>query len=146
MKTSSVANILSLILLAGTLGLAHAQTPPAAGQASASSAAAAETANTWLVTASGTATSEGIVGITVTPWDIEPITVAVKVTKGESANMVAVNLRDAFRKALDQNTFRVDMEGKQAIRVLAKHGDHRFGIRTTEATASGVDVALKKEK
>lgn len=146
MNTSSAARILSIILLAAVLDAAHAQTAPAADQAAAPSAAAAETANTWLVTVNGTATSDGILGITVTPWDIEPIAVTIPVKNGESAYMIALKLRDGFRTYLDQNTFRVDLEGKHAIRVLAKHGEHRFGVRTTETGASGVDIELKKEK
>lgn len=146
MNTSSVARAVSFILIAATLGIAKAQPAPATDKAAAPNTVAAETANTWLVKVDGTATSDGILSVTVTPWDIQPIAVAIKVTKGESAGMVAIKLRDGFRANLDQDTFRVDLEGKHAIRILAKHNDHRFGVSTSENSASGIGIEFDREK
>ena len=142
----NTARLATLAVLVAALGAAHAQTAAPADQAAAPSATANETANTWLVTIDGAAASDGMLTLTVTPWDIQPVTVSVAAKKGESANMIALKFRDAFRASLDQNTFRVDLKGKDAIRVLAKHGDHKFGIDTTETAASGVNIDLKKEK
>jgi hypothetical protein len=146
MNTSPLARILSLAVLAAALGAAHAQSAAPADQAAAPSATANETANSWLVAIDGAASSDGMLTLTVTPWDIGPVTVSVAAKQGESANMIALKFRDAFRAALDQNTFRVDLKGKDTIRVLAKHGDHQFRVDATETAASGVNIDLKKEK
>ena len=146
MNTAPLARILSLAVLVAALGTAHAQTAAPADQAAAPSATANETANSWLVTIGGAASSDGMLTLTVTPWDIGPVTVSVAAKQGESANMIALKFRDAFRASLDQNMFRVDLKGKDTIRVLAKHGDHQFRVGTAEAAASGVNIDLKKEK
>lgn len=146
MKTAAFARILSLAVIVAALGPAHAQAAASAGQAAAPSAAASEAANSWLVTIDGAASSDGMLTLTVTPWDIQPVTVSVAAKKGESANMIALKFRDAFRASLDQNTFRVDLKGKDTIRVLAKHADHQFRVETAETAAPGVNIDLEKEK
>src|SRR5262245_25896657 len=127
-----IALALGLSGLAAT-GTAAAQAespPPAAAAAAAEAAPPAAPApaaapelhysNKWRMQVSEGANNDGVMNFRLTPKGGTPIDIPVALKKGRGEDGCARDIRDAFKKALDKNVYKVEVDDGEDV-LVKKH-------------------------
>jgi len=100
--------------------------------------------NKWRVEVSDGANSDGTILFRVTPKDGQPVDVAVAIKDGRGENNVAADIRDAFRKTLDQKVFKSEVDDGEDV-LLKKRKGPDFELRLVESTVKSVRINVEKE-
>ena len=100
--------------------------------------------NKWRVEVSEGAHNAGTILFRVTPKDGQPVDVPVAVKKGRSENGVARDIRDAFRAALDKDTFTSETDDGEDV-LLKKRKGSDFELKFVESEVKGTRIDVEKE-
>jgi len=141
------ALVIGLSGLAAT-GLAAAQeeSPPAAAaaQAAPAPAPALHYSNKWRLEVSEGANNDGVMSFRLTPKDGTPIDLPVALKKGRGEDGCARDIRDAFKKALDKNIYKIEVDDGEDVLVKKRKGPD-FSIQLVESTVKGTRVNIDRE-
>ncbi len=145
------ALLIGLSGLAAT-GLAAAQeeSPPAAAAAQATPAATPAPApelhysNKWRLEVSEGANNDGVMTFRLTPKGGTPIDLPVSLKKGRGEDGCARDIRDAFKKALDKDVYKIEVDDGEDVLVKKRKGPD-FSMQLVESTVKGTRVSIDRE-
>jgi len=124
-----------LALFAGQVALA--QEPAATAQH-------LKYSNKWRIEVKEGANNDGVLRFRVTPQGEAPIEVTVNLKKGRSENGCAIDVREAFKAALDPKRFHVERDDWEDV-LVKKKGGPDFALELIERTVKGTHVDLERE-
>jgi hypothetical protein len=133
------------ISLAGAT--AFAQEPaasPAADPAAAEPAPALSYSNKWRLQVSEGAHNDGVMRFRVTPKDGVPIDVPVSLKRGRGEDGCARDIRDAFRKTLDKDSYRIEVDDGEDVLVKVHKGP-AITLVLVESSVKGTRVSFDRE-
>lgn len=124
----------------------------AAPQAGAQEAAAQATApapelhysNKWRLEVSEGANNDGVMHFRVTPQGGEAIDIPVTLKDGRGEDGCARDIRDTFKKALDKDVYKVEVDDGEDVLVKVRKGPN-VAIELVESTVKGTRVNLDRE-
>jgi hypothetical protein len=119
---------------------------PAAAPAADPAAAAPELSysNKWRLQVSEGANNDGILRFRVTPKDGAPIDVPVSLKNGRGEDGAARDIRDTFRKALDPDSYKIEVDDGEDVLVKVRKGP-AVSIDLVESTVKGTRVSFDRE-
>ena len=138
--------LLALALLAGTGSL------PALAQETASPAATPAAApapllrhsNKWRLEVSEGANNEGVIRFRFTPKDGTAFEIPVNLKDGRGEDGVARDIRDTFKKSLDKDYYKVELDDGEDVLVKVRKGAP-VAIEIAEQTVKGTRINLDPE-
>ena len=134
-------------LLAATLVAAGLGSSSALAQDTPAPAAAAPElryANKWRLEVSEGANNDGVMHFRVTPKDGTPVDINVALKDGRGEDGCARDIRDAFRAALDKDTYKIEIDDGEDVLVKKRKGPD-FSVELVESTVKGTRVNLDRE-
>jgi hypothetical protein len=123
---------------------APAAAPAAASAAPAESLADLKYANKWRIEVKEGANNHGVARFRVTPKGEAPIEVTVKIKDGRSENGVAIDVKNAFKAALDKKRFHVEGDDFEDV-LVKKNGGPDFSVELVESTLKGTHFDIERE-
>ena len=131
-----------LAVVAVFVGQAVAQeTAPPAGQEATQEL---KYANKWRIEVKEGANNDGVARFRVTPKGEAPIEVTVKIKDGRSENGVAIDVKNAFKAALDKKRFHVEGDDFEDV-LVKKNGGPDFSVELVESTLKGTHFDIERE-
>ena len=138
----------SLVVIALVAGFSFSPAPAHAQEASAPAAAApAETlrySNKWRLEVSEGANNDGVMHFRVTPKDGTPVDVNVNLKDGRGEDGCARDIRDAFKAALDEKAYKIEIDDGEDVLVKRRKGPD-FAVELVESTVKGTRINLNSE-
>jgi hypothetical protein len=147
---------LSLAAAAAVAGLALAALA-AGAQEQAAQAAAAEPAaqpaapapalhysNKWRLQISEGANNDGVMNFRVTPKGGSAIDVPVSLKKGRGEDGCARDIRDSFKKALDKDVYKIELDDGEDVLIKVRKGPS-VSIELVDSTVKGTRVNFDRE-
>ena len=137
----------TLMAFAGLAALsAAAQDAATAAATSAAAPAAAELhySNKWRLQVSEGANNDGVMHFRVTPQGGAAIDVPVSLKDGRGEDGCARDIRDTFKKALDKDTFKIELDDGEDVLVKVRKGPN-VAIELVESTVKGTRVNFDRE-
>ena len=143
---SRFQRLLALVLLAGSGNLAAWAQESAAPAATPAAAPAAERhySNRWRLEVSEGANNEGVIRFRFTPKDGTAFDIPVNLKNGRGEDGVARDIRDTFKKSLDKNTYKVEVDDGEDVLVKVRKGP-TVAIEIVEQTVKGTRINLDRE-
>ncbi len=150
---SVVKNPLIIVLAGAGFALAAsagAQEPAAAPEAAAPAAEPAAPApelsysNKWRLEVSEGANNDGVMRFRVTPKGAAAIDIPVSLKDGRGEDGCARDIRDAFKQALDKNSYKIEVDDGEDVLVKVRKGPG-IAIELVESTVEGTRVNLDRE-
>lgn len=126
---------------------AFAQEPaaaPAADPAAAEPAPALPYSNKWRLQVSEGANNDGVMRFRVTPKDGTPVDVPVSLKNGRGEDGAARDIRDAFRKALGPDSYKIEVDDGEDVLVKVRKGPV-ISIELVESTVKGTRINFDRE-
>jgi hypothetical protein len=80
----------------------------------------------------------------VTPDQGTPVDVKVEIDDGRGENAVAGDIKRAMQKALDQKTYKAEVDDGEDVLVKKKKGPD-FAVELVESTVKNTKVHIEKE-
>lgn len=142
--------LLAITLLAGSAsGSVFAQeaapaTEPAAAAPAAAPVPELKYSNKWRLEVSEGANNDGVITFRLTPKDGTPTDIPVHLKKGRGEDGCARDIRDTFKKALDQKTYKLEIDDGEDVLVKKRKGPD-FSIQLIESTVKGTRVNVERE-
>ena len=133
-KSSLYAAALAGIVLAATG--AGAQEPAAAPELHYS--------NKWRLEVSEGANNDGVMRFRVTPKGGSAIDIPVSLKDGRGEDGCARDIRDTFRKALDKDAYKIEIDDGEDVLVKVRKGPD-ISVELIESTVKGTRVNLDRE-
>jgi len=130
--------VLGPLLAAPQAGAQEAATPAAAP------AAELAYSNKWRLEVSEGANNEGVMHFRITPKGGAAIDVPVALKKGRGEDGCARDIRDTFKKTLDKNLFKIELDDGEDVLVKVRKGPD-VAIQLVESTVKGTRVNLDRE-
>jgi hypothetical protein len=122
--------------------------PQAGAQDTAAQAAAPQAelrySNRWRLEVSEGANNDGVMHFRITPKGGAAIDIPVALKKGRGEDGCARDIRDTFKKTLDKNVFKVEVDDGEDVLVKVRKGPH-VAIELVESTVKGTRVNLDLE-
>jgi hypothetical protein len=147
---------ISLAAAAAVAGLALAALA-AGAQEQAAQAAAAEPAaqpaapapalhysNKWRLQISEGANNDGVMNFRVTPKGGSAIDVPVSLKKGRGEDGCARDIRDTFKKTLDKDVYRIELDDGEDVLIKVRKGPY-VSIELVDSTVKGTRVNFDRE-
>jgi hypothetical protein len=142
---------LVLAFLAGAAGSAtvaaqEAATPAAAPapETAAVPAAPLHYSNRWRLEVSEGANNAGVIRFRFTPKGGTPFEIPVTLEDGRGEDGVARDIRDTFRKSLDKNVYKIEVDDGEDVLVKLREGPD-IAIEIVEQTVKGTRINLDRE-
>ena len=110
----------------------------------ATAAPALHYSNKWRLQVSEGANNDGIMHFRVTPKDQAPIDIRVPLKDGRGEDGCARDIREAFKTALDEKVYKVEMDDGEDVLVKRRSGS-TFAIELVESTVKGTRVNFDRE-
>ena len=112
--------------------------------------AAAETAelkysNKWRIEVKEGANNDGVLRFRVTPKGEAPIEVTVQIKKGRSENGVALDVKNAYKAALDPKRFHVEVDDGEDVLVKKKSKGVDTAIEILEDNIEGTRIDIERD-
>lgn len=126
---------------------AFAQEPaatPAADTAAAAPAPALSYSNKWRLQVSAGARNDGVMRFRITPKDGAPIDVPVSLKDGRGEDGCARDIRDTFRKALDPDSYKIEVDDGEDVLVKVRKGPV-ISIELVESSVKGTRINFDRE-
>ena len=126
---------------------AFAQEPaatPATDPAAAKPAPQLSYSNKWRLQVSEGANNDGVMRFRVTPKDGAPIDVPVSLKDGRGEDGAARDIRDTFRKALDPDSYKIEVDDGEDVLVKVRKGPV-ISIELVESTVKGTRINFDRE-
>jgi hypothetical protein len=136
----------AFLALAGLAAMPAATQDPAPAAQESAAAPAAELAysNKWRLEVSEGANNEGVMHFRITPKGGAAIDVPVALKKGRGEDGCARDIRDTFKKTLDKNLFKIELDDGEDVLVKVRKGPD-VAIQLVESTVKGTRVNLDRE-
>ena len=137
-----LARLLALTLLAGAVNapvIAQEATLPAALPAP-----QLAYSNKWRLEVSEGANNAGVIRFRFTPKGGTPFEIPVTLEDGRGEDGVARDIRDTFRKSLDKNVYKIEMDDGEDVLVKLREGPD-IAIEIVEQTVKGTRINLDRE-
>jgi hypothetical protein len=137
------------IALGAVVVLAPLLAAPQAGAQEAAALAAAPApelrySNKWRLEVSEGANNAGVMQFRVTPQGGTAIDVPVALKDGRGEDGCARDIRDTFKKTLDKNTYKIELDDGEDVLVKVRKGPN-VAIELVESTVKGTRVNLDSE-
>ena len=142
------------VLIGTLLGLAPlAAALPAMAQETAAQPAETQAAappaelhydNKWRLEVSEGANNDGVLTFRITPKGGAPLDVPVSLKKGRGEDGCARDIRDTFKKALDKDTYKIEVDDGEDVLVKKRKGPD-FSVQLIESTVKGTRVNVERE-
>jgi hypothetical protein len=141
----SLPGLLAAALMAAgvTPSLLLAQ-EPATAPVAAAPAPELSYSNRWRLQVSEGANNDGVMRFRVTPQGGAAIDVPVTLKNGRGEDGCARDIRDTFKKALDKDTYKVELDDGEDVLVKVRKGPN-VSIELVESTVKGTRVNLDRE-
>jgi hypothetical protein len=133
----------ALVVLGPLLAAPQAGAQEAAAQASAP-AAEQRYSNKWRLEVSEGANNAGVMHFRVTPQGGAAIDIPVSLKDGRGEDGCARDIRDTFKKTLDKNVYKIEMDDGEDVLVKVRKGPN-VAIELVESTVKGTRVNLDSE-
>jgi hypothetical protein len=134
--------------LSAFLALAGLAAMPAAAQdaAPAATAPVAELkySNKWRLEVSEGANNDGVMHFRVTPKGGTAVDIPVALKDGRGEDGCARDIRDTFKKALDKDSYKIEIDDGEDVLVKVRKGP-AVAIELVESTVKGTRVNLDRE-
>jgi hypothetical protein len=140
--TARVAFV-ALVVLGPLLAAPQAGAQEAAAQAAAP-AADLRYSNKWRLEVSEGANNDGVMRFRVTPQGGTAIDIPVSLKDGRGEDGCARDIRDTFKKALDKNVYKIEIDDGEDVLVKVRKGPN-VAIELVESTVKGTRVNLDSE-
>ncbi len=139
---------LALVIGAGSAAIAAQEaTTPAAAPATEPAAAPAAPlhySNKWRLEVSEGANNEGVIRFRFTPQGGTAFEVPVNLKKGRGEDGVARDVRDTFKKSLDKDSYKIELDDGEDVLVKVRKGPH-VSVEIVEQTVKGTRINLDRE-
>ena len=129
------------IALGSAVGGAQA---PVAAPAAAAPAAELSYSNRWRLEVSEGANNDGVMRLRVTPQGGTAIDIPVSLKDGRGEDGCARDIRDAFKQALDKDSYKIEIDDGEDVLVKVRKGP-QIAIELVESTVKGTRVNLDRE-
>ena len=142
-----VRNPLATIIACAGIALASAAAAaqePAAAPAAAAPAAELSYSNRWRLEVSEGANNAGVMRFRVTPQGGAAIDIPVSLKDGRGEDGCARDIRDAFKQALDKDSYKIEIDDGEDVLVKVRKGPN-IAIELVESTVKGTRVNLDRE-
>ena len=143
----AVAGFALASLAAGAQEPAAAPAPaPAAEPAVAPAATAPQLhySNKWRLQISEGANNDGVMRFRVTPKGGSAIDVPVSLKDGRGEDGCARDIRDTFRKTLDKDSFKVELDDGEDVLIKVRKGPY-ISIELVDSTVKGTRINFDRE-
>jgi hypothetical protein len=100
--------------------------------------------NKWRLEVSEGANNAGVMHFRVTPEGGTAIDIPVSLKKGRGEDGCARDIRDTFKKSLDKNLFKIELDDGEDVLVKVRKGPS-VAIELVESTVKGTRVNLDRE-
>ena len=137
----------ALALAAGAQEPAAAPAPAAVADTAAQPAAPAPQlhySNKWRLQVSEGANNDGVMRFRVTPKGGSAIDVPVSLKKGRGEDGCARDIRDTFRKTLDKDAYKIELDDGEDVLVKVRKGPD-ISIELVETTVKGTRINFDRE-
>lgn len=133
------ARLVASALFTGLLAL------PALAQESAPAAAPEPSySNKWRLEVSEGANNDGVMQFRVTPKGGAAIDIPVTLKKGRGEDGCARDIRDTFKKSLDKDVYKIEIDDGEDVLVKVRKGPD-IAIELVESSVKGTRVNLDRE-
>jgi len=105
----------------------------------------AESSNKWRLQFSGSAWSDGVIELKISPVDDEPLTCSVSIPRGTGENAVAKMVVKACREQLPKKMVHVERDDGEDVLFKKRRGTPNFGIEIVANTVKNVRINPDKE-
>jgi len=135
--------VLGPLLAAPQAGAQETAAPEGVAQAAAP-AAELHYSNKWRLEVSEGANNDGVMHFRITPKDGAAIDIPVALKDGRGEDGCARDIRDTFKKSLDKNVYKVEVDDGEDVLVKVRKGPN-IAIELVESTVKGTRVNLERE-
>jgi len=142
-RNIALTAFLALAGLAAMPAVAQDSVPAAQGSAAAPAPELAYS-NKWRLEVSEGANNDGVLHFRVTPKGGTAIDIPVALKDGRGEDGCARDIRDTFKKALDKNSFKIEIDDGEDVLVKVRKGPG-VAIELVESTVKGTRVNLDRE-
>jgi hypothetical protein len=133
------ARLVASVLLSGFLAL------PALAQETAPAAAPELSySNKWRLEVSEGANNDGVMNFRVTPKGGTAIDIPVALKKGRGEDGCGRDIRDTFKKALDKDSYKIELDDGEDVLVKVRKGPD-IAIELVSSDVKGTRVNLDRE-
>ena len=138
--------LVAIALLAAAAGVPALAQETAAPAATPAAAPAPELrySNKWRVEVSEGANNEGVIRFRFTPKDGTAFEIPVNLKEGRGEDGVARDIRDTFKKSLDKNAYKVEVDDGEDVLVKVRKGPV-VAIEIAEQTVKGTRINIDVE-
>jgi hypothetical protein len=137
---------LGCLLAFGPLQVTMPATAQEAAAPVAAPAAASELrySNKWRLQVSEGANNDGVMRFRLTPKGGTPIDLPVALKDGRGEDGCARDIRDTFKKSLDEKLYKVEVDDGEDVLVKKRSGPD-FAIELVESTVQGTRISFDSE-
>lgn len=107
--------------------------------------ALASPSNKWRLQFSGSAKSDGVITLRLSPVGGQPITVDIEVSDDTSENHVAKVVTESLRKKLPSDGYHVERDDGEDVLIKAKGGAADFDLEIVSNTVEHVSINPDRE-
>jgi hypothetical protein len=100
--------------------------------------------NKWRLEVSEGANNDGVMRFRVTPKGGSAIDIPVSLKDGRGEDGCARDIRDTFRKALDKDAYKIEIDDGEDVLVKVRKGPE-ISVELVESTVKGTRVNLDRE-
>jgi hypothetical protein len=143
----SAAAVAGLALAALAAGAQEQAAQAVAAGPAAQPAAPAPTlhySNKWRLQISEGANNDGVMNFRVTPKGGSAIDVPVSLKKGRGEDGCARDIRDTFKKTLDKEIYRIELDDGEDVLIKVRKGPY-VSIELVDSTVKGTRVNFDRE-
>jgi hypothetical protein len=144
---AAAAAVAGLALAAFAAGAQERAAPAAAAEPAAQPAAPAAAlhySNKWRLQISEGANNDGVMRFRVTPKGGSAIDVPVSLKKGRGEDGCARDIRDTFKKTLDKDVYKIELDDGEDVLVKVRKGPY-VSIELVDSTVKGTRVNFDRE-
>jgi hypothetical protein len=144
---AAAAAVAGLALAAFAAGAQGRAAPAAAAEPAAQPAAPAAAlhySNKWRLQISEGANNDGVMRFRVTPKGGSAIDVPVSLKKGRGEDGCARDIRDTFKKTLDKDVYKIELDDGEDVLVKVRKGPY-VSIELVDSTVKGTRVNFDRE-
>jgi hypothetical protein len=101
--------------------------------------------NKWRLEFSGSADSDGVIELKITPEGGEDMLAGVNISKRTSENKVAQAVVDALRAQLPEETYHIERDDGEDVLIKKKRGAENFAVEIVYNSVEGVRINPQHE-
>ena len=109
------------------------------------SPATANPSNKWRLQFSGKANSDGVIVITLSPVEGEPVTAEIAIKNNTGENGVAKAVVKSLKLQLDKELYRVERDDGEDVLIKKRHGEPNFDVEIVSNSVKGVRINPDRE-